>query len=330
MEGFFLSKNGPSVGTNGFILDGKTKVVIRNFQKDILTVQRGETTPTFKSDSHLIADQATFFLNTYKKVTGNGEDLPVAITCKIGNKNYLLCIENNLVILKESELPKVITSETSEFIFYKRNSFSEATVFEPSVMSGFYLACSEDGRDLILKPYYGDKSDKTAEITVAMLAFKGTKKRTSHYLQNSNKDFLIALPEESIATFESKNPETDEKAVFYLTTYRDTSPANSLPVVISCQVNKKNYLLCARKDSVILKQSELPEEIPTKTSEFIFYMINFSHGDNGFRFESSVNVESGKFCLAWNHEDPRKKLILKPYRKEETDETMRFLLIEKS
>ncbi|XP_071969339.1 uncharacterized protein [Engystomops pustulosus] len=213
MERFFQS-----TGTKGFILVEKKEVVVRNFRKDVLTVHRGQTTPTFEPEE----DLKEFDLRVYK-LTGA---------------------------------------------------------------------------------------------------------RTPFYFKNSNMDLLIANLEKSIVTFGLKNPTKDEKAVFYVNRYAEIAESKGLPVVISCTVSGRNYFLCARSNSVVLQESELPEEIPTKTSEFIFYMINFSPGDNGFRFESSLNLEppEQRFCFAWDHTDPSKNVILKPHQEDVTDETMRILL----
>ncbi|KAG9464356.1 hypothetical protein GDO78_020069 [Eleutherodactylus coqui] len=111
--------------------------------------------------------------------------------------------------------------------------------------------------------------------------------------------------------------------------YRELATNDGLPVIFSCKVDNKNYLLCVQNNSVIIKESELPEEIPTETSELIFYVKEFSNGHSAFCFESSLKFEpptEQRFCLAWNKDDPVKKLILKPYYEGRINESINFFI----
>ncbi|XP_072011906.1 interleukin-18-like isoform X2 [Engystomops pustulosus] len=266
-----------ATGAKRFILVEKKTVVITNFHTDILNFYKEHGTATFEPGDDL-KDITMFSLHIYKAV--HVEDLPVAISCEIDDTSYVLCVENNSVIYKKMKLPESISSETSEFIFYQKNCCLEAQIFESSIKMGFYLASSEDGRNLILKPYDIHAFDETTLISI------------------------------------------EENVVFYENTYFEYGPGRGLPVIISCTMNEKNYLLCARSTCVFLKEKKLPKKINPKTSKFIFYKKNFSPGASGFCFDSSMNE---CYCFAWDESDPKKHLILKYNSGEDTDETMRII-----
>ncbi|XP_063797965.1 interleukin-18-like isoform X2 [Pseudophryne corroboree] len=145
--------------------------------------------------------------------------------------------------------------------------------------------------------------------------------------KNYNNERLIACPEESIATFQPVDETDDprEKAMFFLHTYRELANHHKgMPVAISCKISNKEYLMCATSNSSItIKECELPKEIPSKTSEFIFYQKVFSTEQTSFRFESSVNQD---FYLAYSTEHHVKKLFLKHCPEGEIDETIMIIL----
>ncbi|XP_072011907.1 interleukin-18-like isoform X3 [Engystomops pustulosus] len=267
----------------------------------------------------MATDITMFSLHIYKAV--HVEDLPVAISCEIDDTSYVLCVENNSVIYKKMKLPESISSETSEFIFYQKNCCLEAQIFESSIKMGFYLASSEDGRNLILKPYDIHAFDETTLISIVERVFVYTGESTPYYFKNYD-NFLVAHPEKCYLTFESEKPPEEENVVFYENTYFEYGPGRGLPVIISCTMNEKNYLLCARSTCVFLKEKKLPKKINPKTSKFIFYKKNFSPGASGFCFDSSMNE---CYCFAWDESDPKKHLILKYNSGEDTDETMRII-----
>ncbi|XP_066462288.1 uncharacterized protein [Eleutherodactylus coqui] len=308
---------------------------IQNFRRDPFIFFPKQFNPTFKSDKDFKVEQAGFYMDIYNNLNGHTNGLPVAISYNVRRRKYILCVQDNSVILKEGELPDV-PAENSEFIFYRRDFPSEdgtSYTLESSVKSGSYLACSEDGQHVILKP--DAKDDRTTrfyfEIIEVMPAlnfkvndFSG---KAPYYIQNSHDDFLTAHPEESIATFESDGDTKGERAMFYVNRYNEYDSGNGLPVVFSCRVDNKNYLLSAASNSVSLKEGGLPSEIPTKTSEFIFYIIDFSSGQEALRFESSA---AQKFCLAWSVQDTKKTLVLNQYHEDAINERMNFYIEDKS
>ncbi|XP_056400757.1 uncharacterized protein LOC130294632 isoform X2 [Hyla sarda] len=313
----------------GFIGVKSLFVVIKNFENCPLTAYPEQSIITFKSDVQ--GERARISLDIYKDVIGGKDGVPVVISCELNDKTYLLCVESDSVILKEIEVPEIIPSETSEFIFFKRNLCEKFRTFESSSMSGFFLALSEEDQSLTLKPYDEDKQDLfTFLLEPSKLeSFKASPIITipCHFWNNFH-DLLIAHPEESIAKFEPEGHVEVEKATFFLDTYRELALTNKgIPMTISCKVDNKTYLLHAENNSVILKERELPKEIPTKNSELIFYRAYFSDGKSSCRFESSSNEN---FCLACNIEDPEKKLMLKKYAVNDIDETMKFDLEEEA
>ncbi|XP_073441213.1 interleukin-18-like isoform X2 [Dendrobates tinctorius] len=148
-------------------------------------------------------------------------------------------------------------------------------------------------------------------------------------IKNELDELLIVHPEKSHAIFEPVQDTGAEQATFYLHKYRDNAHGrDGLPVTISCKIGKRNYILKAgniESDAVYVEEHKLPSEIPTKTSEFIFYLQEFSIGCESFCFESSMKEG---FFLAWN-KDKEKKLILKPKPKVSIDETLNFFLVGK-
>ncbi|KAM3922926.1 interleukin-18-like [Leptodactylus fuscus] len=271
----------------------------------------------------------------FKEVAGDEGRIPVAITCKIDNKNYIFTVEGDSVILKESKLPQRILSKTSEFIFYRRRHDNGFISLESSLERGSYLACSDDDSNLKLKRCSEDEIDETAKFDFKILVLHSFVKQPDppnipYHFRNIHSDLLIANPRDSIATFKSDGHPEGEQAVFYLNTYRSNDmSSNALPVAISCHVGRKNYILCVQSNSVILKEGKLPEIIASRTSEYIFYVTEFSdpQPDNHLlKFESSSEQ---KCFLAWQTTDLERKLILKK-EVNDIDETKRFALKEKN
>ncbi|CAN2389998.1 Interleukin-1 / 18, partial [Pristimantis euphronides] len=335
---FFFLETLNFLSSRAFVLNEKNVCHIQNSNDDFLVAHPKESTASFESDGQVKGEQAIFYVTTYKEfASSNG--LPAAFSCKVDNKNYFLSVENNAVIIKEGELPEEIPSESREFIFYQRNFVSdkdsyEYATFESSVKSGFFLACSEDGRNLILKPHPGEEVDKTTKFFLVF--HQGSMgyevhtfdKKAAYHIQNSYDDFLVAHPKESVAIFELDGHAKGEQAIFYVTTYKELA-SNGLPAAFSCTVDNKNYVLSVANNAVIIKEGELPKTIPEKTSELIFYIREFSTGMTSFRFESSLKFEPSleqRFCLGWNKEDPKKRLILKKYNKGNINEGINFYL----
>lgn len=327
MSGFTLLTD--PFETKGFVQPEKYFARIKNFQEDPLIAYPEQSTLTFKP--HVGANEAKLYMNIYKDCAGLGNGEPVGISCEIGDKNYLLCVASNSLILKEGVVPEKIPTEASEFIFYQRNFLDKYRTYESSLKSGFFLAFNEEDWNLILKPYHKDELDTNAAFlsrTSKQESFKVGLTQIPCYLLNNNNDLLIAHPEESIATFESDGQSKEEHAIFYQDIYRELALSDKgLPVALSCKVGDKNYHLCAANNSVILKEGELPKEIPETTSELIFYRKQFSDGHSSCRFESSLKQNN---FLAWNTEDPKRKMILKPNAEDVIDETMKFDLEDKS
>ncbi|KAG8569265.1 hypothetical protein GDO81_014328 [Engystomops pustulosus] len=135
-----------------------------------------------------------------------------------------------------------------------------------------------------------------------------------------NDHLLIANPEKRTATFEPLQSTEVERAIFHLYAYKENkSNRGGLPVAIICKIGNNNYTLKAESNSVIFVDHPLPQKIPEEKSGFIFYMKNFSPGNDCFKFESSVQ---NNFYLSWNE---NKELILKECN-EQLDETISFFL----
>ncbi|KAM5141601.1 interleukin-18 [Mantella aurantiaca] len=147
--------------------------------------------------------------------------------------------------------------------------------------------------------------------------------------KNIFNQILIPYPEESFAAFQSceSEEETDgTQPTFFLKIYRELAwHAKGLAVAISVKKNNENYIVSVNSDSSIsFKQCELPQDIPGKGSEIIFYQKVFCTGHpNAFRFESSLKQN---FYLGFSADDSNKKLVLKHCPRDQLDETIKFIL----
>ncbi|XP_066465456.1 uncharacterized protein [Eleutherodactylus coqui] len=334
----------PFTGTKRFKHVGQSNVRMRNFQEDDLIRLIEQPILTFESNTDpKVPITTNFLIDTYRNLDDVKNELLVAISSRNGHLKHILCVENNSIILKEGELPDEILSETNEFIFYQRYSgvptdpkvFDDLTkdvIFESSAKRGFFLACSDDGRNLILKR--PTEADKTTSFFMALafdnsiMGFKpyDLEGKMPCHIRNAHDYLLVVHPEESVATFELDGDAKGEEAMFYMNIYKELAFNDGLPVIFSCEIDNKNYLLCVEKNSVIIKKGELPREIPSKTSELIFYAKEFSAGYGAYRLESSLRFGPSLeqiFCLAWNKE---KKLILKLYREGSINEAVSFFI----
>ncbi|XP_066463044.1 uncharacterized protein [Eleutherodactylus coqui] len=307
---------------------------MRNFQKDRLVHLTEQRTLTFESNTDPKDQEDRIDIDTYGN-SGDKNELLVAISSRNGNIKHILCVENNSIILKEGELPNEILSETKEFIFYLRccgglkdlNLLDRKTAtFESSAKRGFFLACSDDGRNLILKrPTEADKTTSFFMVkTYFVGAFTLSKNGEPCHIQNYNDRFLVAHPEKSVATLEENGEAKGERAIFYVNQPSELAFNDGAPVIFSCKIDEKNYLLCVEGMSVIIKNAPLPTEIPEETSELVFYMKMFSASFNTYRFQSSLKFGPSleqEFCLAWENKE---KLILKQYYEGEINEAMSF------
>ncbi|KAM4015427.1 interleukin-18-like [Anomaloglossus baeobatrachus] len=150
------------------------------------------------------------------------------------------------------------------------------------------------------------------------------------FIKNELNELLLVKPEESMAIFEpaGKTKGTQEVNIveqdrFYIHKCRkDSGIIYGLPVIISCKIGNINYILEASNteiNTVNVTECQLPQQIPSDASGLVFYMQDFSEGQQSHCFESSLKKG---FYLAWNKE---KKLILK--HRVPSDETMSFWLV---
>ncbi|XP_066461695.1 interleukin-18-like [Eleutherodactylus coqui] len=102
--------------------------------------------------------EATFCLHIYAESGHEIDGLPVAISCQISEKKYILEASNsvddplNSVNFLEKQLPRVIESKTSGLIFYLQefSTGDSSFRFESSLHKGFCLAWNSE-KKLILK-----------------------------------------------------------------------------------------------------------------------------------------------------------------------------------
>ncbi|XP_018429151.1 PREDICTED: interleukin-18-like [Nanorana parkeri] len=114
--------------------------------------------------------------------------------------------------------------------------------------------------------------------------------------------------------------------IFFLQKYKEVAwHTKGLAVAIAFKKNNENYIVSVNSDSsIILKQCELPKDIPEKESEIIFYQKVFrSEHPNSFRFESSLKQN---FYLGFSEDDCNNKLVLKHCPGDILDETIKFIL----
>uniref|UniRef100_A0A8C5Q4N6 Interleukin 18 n=1 Tax=Leptobrachium leishanense TaxID=445787 RepID=A0A8C5Q4N6_9ANUR len=140
-----------------------------------------------------------------------------------------------------------------------------------------------------------------------------------NYLQNT----LEAHPEdfsEDAAVF--KKAYDKARVIFDLKVYRDTM-FKGFSVAFTIKIDDKPYYMYSNNSMELrFKEGVPPRNIPGSTSNVIFYQKQFSKGDSRyFVFESAVN--SG-YCLAYQDEGGKQKLILKHTLEDEVDETKCF------
>ncbi|KAE8592638.1 hypothetical protein XENTR_v10018829 [Xenopus tropicalis] len=124
--------------------------------------------------------------------------------------------------------------------------------------------------------------------------------------------FAIFLPDEN---------NEENQATFLLHRYRENyQHQHGLAVVISKITDNKKYIMCSSSNGeVSFKERELPKNIESQESEYIFYQRTFSDGSSSLRFESSVKKN---FYLAYEETESFQKLILKHCPPGDLDETI--------
>ncbi|XP_053307694.1 interleukin-18-like [Spea bombifrons] len=141
-------------------------------------------------------------------------------------------------------------------------------------------------------------------------------------IQNIDQRTLITEKTEKNFTAQFVKNDSDNQSKFLLYTYKETLPPRGIPVLFSATIDNKRFLMCCDNDSSIyFKKEELPIDISSKHSEFIFYQRSFSAGHTSFSFESSVKQN---FYLAFEEEGNIQKLILKHCPPGKLDETIQM------
>ncbi|KAM3922923.1 interleukin-18-like [Leptodactylus fuscus] len=123
---------------------------------------------TPESDTEILK-KTTFYLQLYRSSANIVSQLPVAISCKVGKKEYFLKVEKKEVVVVEGSLPKEIMGQTSELIFYMHEFHYEHKNhrFESSLNQGLCLAWSQENgeKKLILKQLKLSKDEAIDETT---------------------------------------------------------------------------------------------------------------------------------------------------------------------
>ncbi|NWU77956.1 IL18 protein, partial [Onychorhynchus coronatus] len=157
------------------------------------------------------------------------------------------------------------------------------------------------------------------------------KEKTLHrVLRNAKSQLLVVRPDLNVAAFEDvtdQEMQSGQGMHFTIHCYKSTTPAAGMPVAFSVQIGDKSYYMCCEKERgemiVRFKEGQVPKEIPGE-SNIIFFKKTFTPCcSRAFKFEYSL--EEGMF-LAFEEEGYLRKLILKKLsRKDEVDETMKFI-----
>ncbi|KAM8927668.1 interleukin-18-like [Pelodytes ibericus] len=147
------------------------------------------------------------------------------------------------------------------------------------------------------------------------------------YLQNCDYSLLIAYSgineEDSGAEFKSYYDVSASQAKFFLHPFRENGQhRDGIPVLISVDIDNKNYIMySAADDSVHFKRNDVPIDIPSTKSEFIFYQKAFSAGHTSLCFESSMKQH---FYLSFEKENNDQPLVLKYCPPGELNETIKI------
>ncbi|KAM4015867.1 interleukin-18 [Anomaloglossus baeobatrachus] len=139
-------------------------------------------------------------------------------------------------------------------------------------------------------------------------AWRKSRRRIKASIENIFKQCLEAHPDDTdggAAVF--ANPGSDRQR-FELQIYQTTEMNDGLPVAFGIKCKDEKYYMCCTEDMrLYFKRGDLPNDIAGNSSDVIFFQKEFSDGDDGFKFQSSL--KSG-YYLAVSNEGGKQKLVL--------------------
>ncbi|XP_073513271.1 uncharacterized protein [Phyllobates terribilis] len=291
MSEFVLTPD-PFTWEKGFVKVGKLQVTIRNFQKELLVANPETNDATFQTSANAEDENAKFEMFIYKILNGQGNGQPVAISCTIDNNNYLLSVENNSVILKESEVPELVLLENSECIFYLRGDVISSTTFESSVEPGFFLASNEDDSRLILKPHSEEEPEDTAKLRLDSVKYTktSTSQKIPHHFWNIRIESDSQLEESPVESFEESG---DADLFAILNVFRPSISTQIIPYHI--QNHMKDFLVADPEKKMVTFESNGQKK--DEQSTFYVNMYRESSSSDGLPVILSCKVQNHNYLV---------------------------------
>ncbi|XP_077162203.1 interleukin-18-like isoform X2 [Paroedura picta] len=167
-------------------------------------------------------------------------------------------------------------------------------------------------------------------------SWKRSKKCSELQIFRNIENYILIVklesPEKQKAAFEymTIQDRNDESGIrFTIQSYKDTVPrCESVALIVS--KDNKTYCLRTVKQAngemqVMFQERNIPERISGERSEFIFFKIPFSEGDDKY-FKFETTLEQGCFLAFERSENSHtRRLIMKRVQnKDEVDETTKF------
>ncbi|XP_069598443.1 uncharacterized protein [Ranitomeya imitator] len=295
MSEFVLSSD-PFTWEKGFVKIVKIQLNIRNFQNELLVANPDTNDARFQTYADAEDEKAKFYLVIYKMLNGQEGGQPVAISCTVGDKDYLLSAENNSVILKESEVPELIPSVSREFLFYIRGTVLSNITFESSVEPGFFLASNEDDSSLILMPHSEEEPESSAKLHLGSITFTEMTpldkimKKIPYNFWNIRIDINNSGQESSAAFFE----ESEDTELFHLlSVFKPVLSTQIIPFHI--QNHMKEFLVADPEKNIVTFESNGHEK--DEQSTFYVNMYRQSSSSDGLPVVLSCKVHNQNYLM---------------------------------
>ncbi|KAM4652535.1 interleukin-18-like [Discoglossus pictus] len=143
-------------------------------------------------------------------------------------------------------------------------------------------------------------------------SFRISNRSLTVIIKNCFQEALEAHPEEFSECAVQFCAQYDKDRVqFKLQRYRNTNLYDGLSVAFTIKFGQKKYFMyCTSEKKLSFKEGDCPNSIEQDTSDIIFYQKAYSERDNEYCIFESALGEG--YCLAFQIEDGKHKLILKP------------------
>ncbi|XP_077105858.1 uncharacterized protein LOC143764312 [Ranitomeya variabilis] len=291
----FVLASDPFTWEKGFVKIVKIQLNIRNFQNELLVANPDTNDATFQTYADAEDENAKFYLVIYKMLNGQEGGQPVAVSCTVGDKDYLLSVENNSVILKESEVPELIPLEGREFIFYIRGTVLSNITFESLAEPGFFLSSNEEDSSLILMPHSEEEPENLAKLQLGSIKFTEMtpldkiKKKIPYNFWNIRIDINHSEHESSSFFEESEDTELSD----LLSVFKPVVSTHIIPFHI--QNHMKEFLVADPEKHIVTFESNGLEK--DEQSTFYVNMYRQSSSSDGLPVVLSCKVHNQNYLM---------------------------------